>query len=198
MTADHNGIRTKFGWEKNFLILYSGTLGWAHSLETVIEAARQLTDQPDIKFVFVGEGEKRAALEGMVRDYGLKNVEFIGSQPLETIPYFLKTSDVLIESLKDVPVTKGTFPAKLFEYMASGRPILFGSSGGEAVHELRTAGGVLSFTTDDVHKLCDLILQLRDGRIDGEELGRRYHSHARRFHSRERWAKEYLAFLNKE
>ena len=75
--------RKKFGWDEKFLVLYAGTLGWAHSLETVIEAARQLTDQPDIYFVFVGEGQKRQALEGMVRDYGLKNVVFIGSQPLE-------------------------------------------------------------------------------------------------------------------
>ncbi|MCP4685100.1 MAG: glycosyltransferase family 4 protein [bacterium] len=198
MTADYNGIRKKFGWEDKFLILYSGTLGWAHSLETVIEAARKLTDQQDLLFVFVGDGEKRDALEGMVRDYGLKNVRFTGSQPLETIPHFLKTSDVLIESLKEVPITRGTFPAKLFEYMASGRPILFGSDGGEAVRELNRAGGALSFVSDDVDKLCHLIQALRDGSIDGESLGKKYHVHARDFHQREKWAGEYLTFLEKQ
>ncbi|MEW5796206.1 MAG: glycosyltransferase family 4 protein [Candidatus Zixiibacteriota bacterium] len=194
-TAGHNGIRKKFGWEEKFLVLYSGTLGWAHSLETVIEAARQLTDQPDVLFVFVGDGEKRSTLEGMVRDYGLRNVVFIGAQPLETIPYFLKTSDVLVESLREVPITQGTFPAKLFEYMASGRPILFGARDGEAVRELRAAGGVLSFASDDVNRLCDLILQVKSGKIDGDALGYRYYQHAERFHRRERWAKEYLSFL---
>lgn len=195
ISADNNGIRRKFGWENKFLILYSGTLGWAHSLETVIEAARRLNDQSEILFVFVGDGEKRDALEGMVRDYGLKNVRFTGSQPLETIPHFLKTSDVLIESLKEVPITRGTFPAKLFEYMASGRPILFGSTDGEAVRELNRAGGALSFIQDDVDKLCNLILALKDGSIDGEALGRRYHDHARINHQREKWAGEYLTFL---
>jgi glycosyltransferase involved in cell wall biosynthesis len=194
-TADHNGIRAHFGWEDKFLILYSGTLGWAHSLETVIEAARRLTDQPEILFVFVGDGEKRGALEGMVRDYGLRNVRFVGSQPLQSIPHFLKASDVLIESLREVPITKGTFPAKLFEYMASGRPILFGSHRGEAVRELAAAGGALSFRNDDIGRLCDLILQVKDGSIDGEKLGELYHAHAQRFHPRERWAKEYLGFL---
>jgi colanic acid biosynthesis glycosyl transferase WcaI len=197
VTADYNGIRKKFGWEDKFLVLYSGTLGWAHSLETVIEAARHLTDQDDLLFVFVGEGEKRGALEGMVRDYGLKNVRFTGSQPLETIPHFLKASDVLIESLREVPVTKGTFPAKLFEYMASGRPIIFGSGGGEAVRELEQAGGALAFSTDDVPRLCDLILKLKDGRIDGNRLGQKYHAHALKHHSREQWADQYLEFLQK-
>jgi len=194
-TAGLNGIRQKFGWHEKYLILYSGTLGWAHSLETIIEAARQLTDQPDILFVFVGDGEKRGALEGMVRDYGLRNVQFAGSQPLEEIPHFLQASDVLIESLRDVEITRGSFPAKLFEYLASGRPILFGSREGEAVRELQAAGGALSFGTEDVDKLCDLILKLRDGRIDGEALGKKYRAHASRYHHRRRWAEEYLDFL---
>jgi colanic acid biosynthesis glycosyl transferase WcaI len=193
--ADYNGIRKKFGWEEKFLVVYAGTLGWAHSLETVIEAARQLSDHPDICFVFVGDGQKRVALEGMVRDYGLKNVAFTGSQPLETIPHFLKASDVLIESLKEVPVTKGTFPAKLFEYMASGRPIVFGSRDGEAVSELERAGGALSFPTDDPVRLADIIRQLRNGQIDGNSLGEKYRDHAIRNHRRELWAEKYLGTL---
>lgn len=196
-TSGQNGIRKSFGWDEKFLILYAGTLGWAHSLETIIEAARQLTDQPDIQFAFVGDGGKRAALEGMVRDYGLKNVHFTGAQPLESIPFFLKASDVLIENLKEVPITKGTFPCKLYEYMASGRPILFGAEEGEAVRELEKAGGALAYRADDVEKLCDLILQLRTGKINGNDLGEKYQRHADRFHHRERWARAYLDELER-
>ena len=133
----------------------------------------------------------------MVRDYLLKNVVFLGAQPLETIPHFLKTSNILIESLKEVPVTKGTFPAKLYEYMASGRPIVFGSREGEAVNELEKAGGALWFPTDDPEKLSELILQLKAGKIDGERLGRKYLDHATKFHRRELWASKYLEALNK-
>lgn len=192
INADYNGIRKKFGWDNKFLICYAGTLGWAHSLESIIEAARKLTHQPDVQFVFVGDGEKRGALEGMVRDYGLKNVSFVGPQPLETIPQFLKASDVLVESLREVPITRGTFPAKLFEYMASGRPIIFGSQYGEAIRELEKAGGALAFRVDDINQLCDHILMLKSGQIDGEELGQRYRNHADKHHHREHWAGEYL------
>lgn len=195
INSDSNGIRKKFGWEDKFLVLYAGTLGWAHSLETVIEAARQLTDQPDIYFVFVGDGQKREALEGMVRDYGLSNVSFIGTQPLETIPYFLKASDVLVESLKEVPITKGTFPCKLFEYMASGRPIVFGARECEATKELDKAGGALWFPTEEPNKLSELILALKHGHIDGEKLGKQYHKHASTYHLREIWAERYADFI---
>lgn len=193
--ADSNGIRKRFGLEDKFLVLYSGTLGWAHSLETLIEAARQLTDQPDIYFAFIGDGQKRRVLEGMVRDYGLKNVGFFGLQPLETIPYFLQASDVLVHSMKEVPVTKGSLPSKLFEYMASGKPIIYGSSGGEAVCELEKAGGALAFRADDADRLSELILKIKSGEIDGDDLGRKYHEHVTSNHCREKWADRYLTVL---
>ncbi len=195
-----NGIRTKFGWDEQFVILYAGTMGWAHSFEVVIEAARKLIDQPDIRFVFVGDGEKRAVLEDMVQDYGLKNVTFIGLQPLDSIPYFLQTSDILIESLKEVkadnPVTKGTYPAKLYEYMAAGRPIVFGArETSEPVRELEKAGGALSFRANDTNRLCELILDVKTGKIDGDRLGEGYREYAARNHRREDWAERYLDFL---
>ncbi len=197
INSDSNGIRKRFGLEEKFLVLYSGTLGWAHSLETFIEAARQLNDQTDIYFAFIGDGQKRGVLEGMVRDYGLKNVGFFGLQPLETIPFFLQAADVLVHSMKDVPVTKGSLPSKLFEYMASGKPIIYGSSGGEAVDELEIAGGALAFKCDDSDRLSELILKLRSGEIDGKYLGRRYHKHVIENHCREKWAEQYLTFLDR-
>ena len=193
--ADSNGIRKRYGWEDKFLILHAGSLGWAHAHETSIEAARRLVDHPDIQFVFVGDGQKKCVLEGMVRDYGLKNISFIGLQPLETIPHFLKASDVLIASLKQVPVAKRAFPSKLFEYMASGRPIAFGSCDGEVIRELEKAGGALWFPTDDPERLCELILKLKSGEIDGIKLGRQYHEHILKHHRRELWASRYLSLI---
>ncbi|HWR83062.1 MAG TPA: glycosyltransferase family 4 protein [Candidatus Deferrimicrobium sp.] len=193
--TDSNGIRKSFGWEEKFLVVYAGTLGWAHALETIIEAARQLVDQPSIQFVFVGDGQKRGVLEGMVRDYGLKNVSFIGLQPLESIPRFLNASDVLVESVKEVPVSRGTFPSKLYEYMASGRPIIYGSCSGEAVRELNKAGGALWFPTDDPVRLSSLIRKLRSGEIDGNGLGMSYQQHVAQHHRRELWASRYLSLI---
>ncbi len=195
INADSNGIRSKFGWDEKFLVLYSGTLGWVRPFETVIEAARQLVDQPDIHFVFLGDGQKKSALENMVRDYGLKNVSLIGMQPLENIPYFLKAADVLLECLKEVSVAKMAFPSKMFEYMASGRPVVFGSRQGEAIDELRLAGGALTYPSDSPEELRDLILKLKDGSIDRVELGGQYRDHIVAHHQRETWAQQYLTFL---
>jgi len=193
--ADSNGIRKKFGWDEKFLIVYSGTLGWVRPLETVVEAARQLVDKPDIHFALIGDGQKRDALEQMVAEYGLKNVSIIGLQPLETIPYFLQAADVLLESLKEVKVAKMAFPSKMFEYMASGRPIVFGSRQGEAIDELRIAGGALTYPSDSPEELCRLILKLHSGDIDPVQLGQHYRDHIIKHHRREQWAGQYHDFL---
>ena len=103
---------------------------------------------------------------------------------------------MLIESIREVPITRGTFPAKLFEYMASGRPIVYGSHDSEALRELDKAGGALSFRIDDPNRLAQHIEKLRADRKFGDELGRQYQAHAIKHHSRDRWAKEYLEFLS--
>lgn len=193
--ASVNGIRKTYGWEGKFLVVYSGTLGWVRPLEAVVEAARRLADQPDIQFVFIGDGQKRVALKNMVRDYGLKNVSFVGLQQLEAIPYFLKASDVLIETLKEVGVARMAFPSKLYEYMASGRPVIFGSREGEAINELERAGGALTYPSDSPDKLAELILKLYSGEIDGQKLGTQYRNHVADHHRREVWAQRYLELL---
>lgn len=190
--AEQNGIRAKYGWENRFLVAYSGTLGWVRPLETIIEAARKLADQPEILFVFIGEGQKKQALQQMVRDYCLKNVQFLEAQPLETIPYFLKTADVLVETLKEVNVAKMAFPSKVFEYMASGRPVVYGALEGEAISEMEKAGGALTYPSDSPEKLCELILKLYSGQIDGNRLGQQYHDHIISNHRRTLWADRYL------
>lgn len=192
-----NGIRVKFGWEGKFLVIYSGTLGWVRPLETIVESAKLLAESPDIHFVFVGDGQMRAELETLAERHGLSNVTFTGLQPLEHIPYFLRAGDVLVECLKEVNVARMAVPSKMFEYMASGKPIALGCPEGEASALLRTAGGALTYPSNDARSLADLILKLRSGAIDGDQLGRGYHEFIRRNHSRQIWGEKYLEMIDR-
>lgn len=191
-----NGIRVKFGWEKKFLVIYSGTLGWVRPLETIVESAKLLTEHSDIHFVFVGDGQKREELETLAHNHGLSNISFTGLQPLEDIPYFLRAGDVLVECLKDVKVASMAVPSKMFEYMAAGKPITLGCPEGEASDLLRSAGGALTYPSNDARSLADLILKLRSGSIDGPRLGRGYHEFIYKNHSRQRWGEKYLELID--
>ena len=81
--------------------------------------------------------------------------------------------------------------------MASGRPILLGSHGGEAVRELEKAGGALTFSARDPEQLAAVIRALYHKEIDGEGLGKKYHEYVKRYHTREIWAQKYLDLIGK-
>jgi colanic acid biosynthesis glycosyl transferase WcaI len=192
-----NGIRKKYGWEDKFLVLFSGTLGWVRPLESIVESARILSDEKHYHFVFIGDGQRRQSLEALARQYDLKNISFVGLQPLEEIPYYLKAGDVLVECLKEVPVAKMALPTKIFEYMASGRPIIFGSADGETSRLLDSAGGALTYSAKKPEELAELIRDIYTKKIDGDELGRKYHKFVRDNHTRDKWAEKYIDVLDK-
>src|SRR5207247_4100592 len=86
-----------------------------------IDAAALLKGFPDIEFVFVGEGVKKAALADQARALGLGNVRFLPYQPQDRLSESYATADVFVVSLK--PGLAGYIvPSKLYGILAAGRP----------------------------------------------------------------------------
>ncbi|RME03275.1 MAG: glycosyltransferase WbuB, partial [Deltaproteobacteria bacterium] len=89
-----NEIRAEYGLSGKFVVSYIGTHGMAHGLEVLIEAAEALRSDPEIAFLFVGEGARRESLMRMAQERGLENVIFAGEQPRDRIPAFVAASDL--------------------------------------------------------------------------------------------------------
>jgi glycosyltransferase involved in cell wall biosynthesis len=110
---------------EDFVILFAGNMGEAQNLNAVIEAAKLTKNNLKIKWVFLGDGRCRMSLERQVIEYGLQDIVFFpGRFPLNTMPVFIKKSDILLVSLKDEMIFNLTVPAKVQFYMAQGKPIL--------------------------------------------------------------------------
>jgi len=195
INSHSNGIRKKYGWEDKFLVLFSGTLGWVRPLESIVESARLLADEKQFHFVFIGDGQKKEALQELALKYNLDNITFTGLQPLEDIPFFLKAGDVLVECLKEVPVARAALPTKIFEYMAAGRPIVFGCGRGETSRLLDQAGGALCYSPRCPEQLAETIRAIYRKEIDGQRLGRQYHDFVALNYTRDKWASRYLNLL---
>ncbi len=191
-----NGIRKKYGWEDKYLILFCGTMGAVRTLEPVIESARILANDKQYHFVFVGDGQKKETYEALVKQYNLTNISFVGLQPLQQIPYFLHAGDLLVDCLRDVPFAQSVLPVKMYEYMAAGKPIVFGSAAKEATRFLDQAGGLLTFPSNNPERLAELIRALYKREIDGSKLGKKYHEYVREHHSTKKWGQRYLELLN--
>ncbi|UIP27223.1 glycosyltransferase family 4 protein [Photobacterium sp. TLY01] len=116
--------------QNKFIIGYTGTLGFANALDTLIESAERLKEYPEIAFVLVGEGKEKATLQSMVIDKGLTNVSFISSIPKEEIQAMLSHFDAcFIGWLNDNLYQFGIGANKIPEYLYSGKPVLHAYSG---------------------------------------------------------------------
>jgi putative colanic acid biosynthesis glycosyltransferase WcaI len=107
-----------------FVILYSGSLGLKQGLFDVVEAARSMSAAPHVRWVLVGEGETRRALEERIAAADLGDrIVLLPLQPESEMNEMFAAADVLLLSqLKSVKDT--VIPSKLLTYMAAGRPIL--------------------------------------------------------------------------
>jgi len=123
--ASQNWVRERLGLTDEFLLVYSGSLGHSSNLEAVLDAATVMQDSPDIQFLIVGEGVKRAKLENKARDLNLidKNVRFWPLQPRAQLPDILAAADVCLVTLSldsSMVATQG----KLYSILAAGRPVI--------------------------------------------------------------------------
>jgi len=128
-SADRAAVRARYGLGDRFVASFAGTLGMAHGLDSVLDAAEILRDRTDILFWLVGEGARRAALEAEAKRRRLDNVRFEGQVPREDIPGVLAASDAALVLLRPDPLFETVLPSKMFEAMAAACPVILGVRG---------------------------------------------------------------------
>jgi glycosyltransferase involved in cell wall biosynthesis len=114
---------------KGLRVAYTGTLGAANALGTLLDAAALLRDMP-VTFLMVGQGRERAALESQRDALGLDNVLFLGPVPKEQVQSVLAAVDVVYIGWIDASIYRfGISANKLPEYMYSAKPVIHAYSG---------------------------------------------------------------------
>ena len=104
-----------------FIVLFAGTMGWSQGLDGVVDAAQLLAGDPEILFLFVGDGvEKDRTIE---RSRGLPNVRFLPMQSKETYPQVLAACDAGLVTLRPEVLTP-TVPSKINTILAAARPLI--------------------------------------------------------------------------
>lgn len=121
-------------WELKgkFVVGYVGTLGMAHGLGNLLDAAEKLRERNDIHFLLVGPGAERAELLAEAKRRALSNVTFGDPMPKEVMPRVWSVCDVALVHLRDSITFAEVIPSKMFEAMAMGLPLLVAAPRGEA------------------------------------------------------------------
>lgn len=109
--------------EGKFIVLYSGNIGYTHSVECMVEIAKQMQDDKDVVFLIIGEGKKKQEIIDEVERCNLQNVILLPYQDFSVLPYSLASADLGVITL-DENVSKVSVPSKSFNLFAVGAPIL--------------------------------------------------------------------------
>ncbi len=155
-----DSLRGRLGLDGKFVLTFAGTMGIAQGLPALLDLARELRDYPDIRFLFIGEGPVRRALEEKRQREGIDNVILHEQVPLARITPYLNASDVLLVPLRNDPVFRTFIPSKMFDCLACRKPIILGVDG-EAREMLETRGGGLFAIPEDLASYRDAVLRLR-------------------------------------
>jgi glycosyltransferase involved in cell wall biosynthesis len=155
----------------NFICLYAGAHGLSNDLEVVLDAAALLNHESDIKFILIGDGKEKLNLQTKAALMGLSNMVFLPPVPKEDMVQVLREVDACIAILKPLDLYKTTYPNKVFDYMAAGKPVLLAIDGViRVVVEAASAG--LFIHPGDPQDLAEKVLYLKNHPKEAAQMGR--------------------------
>ena len=193
---DENIVR-EFELRGKFVVSYTGTVGNAHGLDTLVTVAEMLSiSDPDVLLLVIGDGAEKETFQRLISEKGLRNLRLLPGQPRERIPALLAASHACLVLLKKNNLFKTVLPTKMMEYMSSGRPVISNVEG-EAADLLTDASGGICVAPQDPEALWKAIREIRAKPELCEILGRNGRAFVLSSLTRERTAEEYLKVLRR-
>ena len=121
-------LKESLGLKNKIVISYLGTHGLAHGLTFILESISKISN-PDLHFLFIGDGAEKQNLIKYSKTLHSKNFTFIESVTKSEIPLYIDISDYSLVNLKKSDEFKNVIPSKIFENIAMYKPILLGVEG---------------------------------------------------------------------
>lgn len=189
---DKNLLRKKLGLPmKVSIVTYSGSIGlYSWKGVDVFLGSLEMIDDSNLRFVVVGGSS--ADVEKMKVSYPDSRIIFVKSVRPEEVPLYLKASDALVLPNKsgNIVSERYTSPMKLFEYMASNRPII--ASDLPSMREILNTNSAVLFTPNDPNGLADVIRSVLGDQILAQKIAKQAYVDAKN-HT---WSKRAEAILN--
>lgn len=152
-------LRETQGWGDRFVVMHSGNVGLSQDLDTLVRAAEQLRNDPDVLIAIVGEGGSKAKLQVLAADQ--PNVVFLPYQPKDQLSASLGAADLHVIGLRR-GLAGAIVPSKVYGVMAAGRPFVAGLEADSEVDLLiREHGCGIRVDPGDPTALADAIRRAR-------------------------------------
>lgn len=168
---DTSGFRQRYQLGDGKLVTFIGTFATQYDFPTMLAAARFFNDRPDVRFVFVGEGSQRDALQAALADSAYSNLRWIGWLDSNEVSEAWNASYLNYWALGAHPLYRGTIPSKLYQAMACGVPIV-GAMEGVSAEIIKTSGSGMTVPCGDAQGLIAAIQHLLDHPAEREQMSR--------------------------
>jgi glycosyltransferase involved in cell wall biosynthesis len=163
-------FRQENGLDDKFLAVYAGAHGISNDLGIILQAARLLKDEAGICFALVGDGKEKPTLQSQAHQMKLENLIFLPPVPKKGMSQVLAAADACIAILKPLELYKTTYPNKVFDYMAAGRPVVLAIDG--VIRQvIEEAGAGIPVGPGNPSSLAQAVLRLAVDHAQGGKLG---------------------------
>lgn len=188
-------VRARYGFEGRFVAMYMGAHGAYNALGTLIETATILRGDPRFLFVLVGDGDEKPALQQRVAAHGLANVMMLNPVPRLESAALLSAADAFLLPNRKGDFFAGNLPNKLFDFLASGRPVVVAGVG-ETPALVKAAGCGKVGGAEDSQAMANALIELAAMPV-GERMamGKRGRNYVMEHYDRNMLSERFLKIL---
>lgn len=195
-SVDGTAFRLAHTLGNKFVVLYAGAHGLSNDLGVMLEAAKRIRQRNDIVIVLLGDGKDKSDLQSQAARDGLENVIFLPPVPKVQMPNALAAADACVAILKPVDLYKTTYPNKVFDYMAAGKPILLAIDG--VIKEvIENARAGIAIPPGNPEALANAILTLADNPELALWMGKQARQYAETHFDRAKLASKFMEIINR-
>ena len=170
--GERQAVRAGLGLGDEIVVVCLGTVSQVYDYAAILHAAHRLRHRSDIRFLIVGDGSGKPAVERLVDQLALANVRLLPAQPHERVPNLLAAADISAVALQPIPFTRGQLPVRVLEAMAMALPVILAGSG-EAQRLVAGVGAGTAVGSKDVEGLAQAIERLAADPQTRRQMGAR-------------------------
>ncbi len=169
-----DAIRTRMGWDKQFVCLYPGSMGFMNGLDYCLDCAKILDARgiTDIHLALMGDGARREHLAARIRDEGIRSAALYDAVTKRDMPGYLSAADIGISCFLPIPPMEANSANKYFDFLSAGLPVVINYGGWQAT-ALRETGAGVSVDGHRPEAMADAIVRLQNDPEARAEMGRR-------------------------
>ena len=169
---EENKLFDMYGLDrKKFYVTYSGNIGLTQNMDMLLEVAKELEEDPNIKFVLIGEGAYKKRVEEIIAEKNIGNVTLLPFQPYEDISHVFSLGDVGLVISKP-GVGENSVPSKTWSILSASRPVLANFDENELKSIVAENQCGIFTKAGDKEAFKQAILDLYHDREHCEQLGR--------------------------